>query len=100
MISTHLANNTRVIRTRPRFLRHLNAGTLSIVMMVGLALLDAMRGPNSTAATSVLDKTVMTGMATNVSSPELDTAIHASGFCRLDQRATIGPCSSLHTLLR
>jgi len=95
MIATDLPNDTRVIQMLSRFLKHLNAGTLSVVMMVGLAVLEAVRGPNSAGAMSAADKTIMPAMATNVSSLALDTAIHGSGFHSLGQRTPLGPCPGL-----
>ena len=55
MVPFHLHRQTRVIQMLMPFLRHLNAATLSVVMMVGLALLDAM--PNThLAATKTAEK--------------------------------------------
>jgi hypothetical protein len=93
MVSTHLSNNTSFTKAPPLFLRHLNAGTLAVVMMVGLAVLEAERGPSSAAGTPAVDRTMVAGLAANASTSGLDTTTRPSGFYGLDQRPTVGPCS-------
>ena len=94
MIFAHLPNITGIIRVPSRALRRLNAGALAIVMMVGLALLEAGQQPTSTAGTPAVNNTMAARMATNRGNSELDTATHPFGFYGLGQRPTVGPCPS------
>jgi hypothetical protein len=109
---SHLSRQTRVIQVLFPFLRHLNAGTLSVVMMVGLALLDAMRDTHPAPTNAAVDNAMIVRMATDVSTIRLGTSTvpgfqeitcfpepiqssaHSSGSHRLDQRTPEHPCSA------
>jgi hypothetical protein len=95
MIFAHPPNNPGVIRESSRLLRHVNAGTLAVVMMVSLALLKAEQQPTSTAGKPAVNNTMAAGIAINRGNSELDTATHPSGFYRLGERPTVGPCPGL-----
>ena len=63
MSLSHLHHQMLVIRELFPLLRHLNAGTLSVVMMVALALLNAMRGTDSALRRPVVDNAMMSETA-------------------------------------
>lgn len=112
IVPSHLSRQTRIVQALFPFLRHLNAGTLSVVMMVSLALLDAMRNTHPAVTNAPVDNAMMVRMATDVSTIRLDTSkvpgfqkttcfsqpirscAHSSGSHRLDQRTTEHPCSA------
>jgi hypothetical protein len=111
-VSSHVSFQTRVIQMLFPFLRHLNAGTLSVVMMVGLASVDAMRYTDPTAKKTAVDDAMIAGMPTDVSIGRLDKSTvpdfqemtcfsqpfqrsdQSSGSHWLDQRRTQHPCSA------
>jgi hypothetical protein len=66
-----LQHQTLIIQLLYPLLRHLNAGTLSVVLMIALALLNAVRGTESTSRASVVDNAMMAGMAFTDSRVEL-----------------------------
>jgi len=57
VLATPLSEKAGVMKQLFPLLRHLNPGTLSCLMMVGLALLDAMRGTNSPGISPSVGKT-------------------------------------------
>jgi hypothetical protein len=58
----HLRYQTLVIQALFPLLRHLNAGTLSVVLMIALALVNAVRGTESASRRPVVDNAIITGM--------------------------------------
>jgi len=95
MIPINLPNNTRGSRTRFPFLKHVNAGTLAVVMMVSMALLDATRRPSSATGMSTLNNTLIDELATDVPSLGIATSTHPSELYRENQRTMVGLCSGL-----
>ena len=62
---SNLSQQTRTSQALVFVLRNLKAGTLAVVMMVALALLDAMRATDSAVTKPALDNASMPGIATD-----------------------------------
>jgi len=92
-VASHLYRRTRVIQVLFPFLRHVNAATLSVVMMVSLALFDAMRNTHPSATKTAVDNVMIAGKPTDVSIGRPNT-LNSSGSHRLDQRTRQHPCSA------
>ena len=64
-LPSHLHYQTLVIQVLYPLLRHLNAGTISVVLMIALALVDAVRDTESASRGPAVDNATMVGMASD-----------------------------------
>jgi hypothetical protein len=72
--ASHPHYQTLVIQVLYPLLRHLNAGTISVILMIALALVNAVRGTESASRGSVVDDAMMAGMASDGSRVWLKTS--------------------------
>jgi hypothetical protein len=71
---SHPHYQTLVIQALYPLLRHLNAGTLSVVLMIALALLNAVRGTKSASRGPAVDNAMIAEMAPDGSRVWLKTS--------------------------
>jgi hypothetical protein len=78
-LPSQLRCQTLVIQVLYPLLRHLNTGTLSVVLMIALALVNAVRGTESASKGPVVDNAIITGMTPDRPRVWLETSRLADG---------------------
>ncbi len=84
---------SRVIPVLSSCLKHLNAGTLSVVMMIILGVVSATQGPQPRAGAAQVSNVVAAEMPTNVAGIGLDGTGRSSAVDSADRRTAEAPCS-------